>query len=97
MAGLTPNNELNKVETDTLVFYLSWMESHVDEKGIQKPPGKFLVKTLGLSTGVRQLYSKGYLRYGGQSDTLYPTARALAWWIRRKYDSVRPRNVQDTR
>lgn len=78
---------VNGLEERTLTFYMKWMEDHVDERGAPTPPGKFLLATQDLAAGVRQLYSSGYLRYNG--DDLWPTAKAQAWWIRRKNDSVR--------
>jgi len=74
----------NKNEEDVLSFILGWMDSHVDENGIRQPPARNTVSARGYSAAALPgLYKKGYLRIKG-SQTIIPTPRAEAWWIRRK-------------
>ena len=61
-------------------FIMAWRDKHVDERGVRHSPNRFLLVALGYSQNAGRLFENGYLIH----DNLQPTAKAEAWWIRKK-------------
>ena len=73
---------MNKGQENALAWIMGWMDENLDERGVRKAPRRNTVIASGHSIHVPQLQGKGYLQY--TRNGIYPTAKAQAWWIRRK-------------
>lgn len=73
---------MNGAEERCLAFIMQWMDEHLDERGARQAPGRNTIIASGHSLYIQQLQAKKYLHW--TRDGIYPTAKAEAWWIRRK-------------